>query len=66
MVDDAALVQDEDGVVELEVAEAVGDVDDDALVVRCGELVQEVDDLALGFRVEPAGDLVAEEEEWDR
>lgn len=62
VVDDAAFVQHEDGVVEGKVAEVVGNVDDDAVAVGAGEVVKELGDLTFGFGIESAGDFVAEKQ----
>ena len=48
---DAAFVEDEDGVVEFEVGEGVGDGEDDAAVFA-REVVEEADDFAFGAWVE--------------
>ena len=61
MEGDGAFVQDEDGVVEFDVGEGVGDGDDGASVFS-GEVVEEVNDFAFGAGVEATGDFVAEEE----
>ena len=61
--DEAALVEDGDAVVELEVAEAVGDGEYRAARAVVGEAVEEMDDFVLGFGIEAAGDLVAEQED---
>ena len=59
VVGDVAAVEHEDAVVEREVPQAVGDGKHDAVVVA-RELVHELHDLVLGFRVEAAGHFVAE------
>jgi hypothetical protein len=53
--------EDEDGIVEIEVFEAVGDRENEALVGR-GELVEETDDFVFGLGVEAAGDFIAKED----
>ena len=61
MEGDPALVQDEDGIIKLQVREGMGDGENDAPVFS-RKIVQEVDDFPLGARVEAGGDLVAEED----
>jgi hypothetical protein len=61
VVGQAAAVQHQDRIVQVDVRQAVGHVDHQPLVLaRQG--VHQVDDLLLGFRVEAAGDLVAEQQ----
>jgi hypothetical protein len=62
VIDDASFVDDEDAVVEFEIGEAVGNANDDA-VLLAGELVEEFYDIAFGARIEAAGYFVAEEED---
>ena len=61
MVSDAALMKDEDRVVEFQVGERVGDREDDPAFLA-GNIVEKVYDFALGARVETTGDFVAEKE----
>jgi hypothetical protein len=61
--EEAAFVEDDNAVVKVEEAEAVGDGEDRAARATGGEAVHQLDDLVLGFGVEAAGDFVAKEED---
>ena len=62
VVDNAPGIEDEDGVIEIEVGETVGHVDDEAVLVAA-QLMHEFDDLLLTFRIESARDLVTEKQD---
>ena len=61
MVGDAPFVQDEQGVVELQVGEGMGHRDDGAFV-GAGKVVKEMHDFSFGVGVEAGSDFVAEKE----
>jgi hypothetical protein len=57
---DPALVKNEDGIIQFQVRQGVGDGKDDAPVLA-GEVMEQTNDLPLGSWVEAGGDLVAQE-----
>lgn len=61
VVDEPAAVEQRDGVVEVDVPEAMGDVEDEPAGIE-RELAHEVDEVVFGLGVEAAGDLVAEQQ----
>ncbi len=58
---DAALVQHENGIVELQMGERMGDGEDNPAVLA-GKIIKQAHDLALGAGVKAGGDLVAEQD----
>ncbi len=62
VIDEPALVEDGNAVVKLEMPQAVGDGEHRSPRAIRGEPPQQVDNLILGLRVEPAGNLVAQQQ----
>lgn len=61
VINQRALIKDENAVVQPKVARAVGDIQDDSITAT-RELMHQLHNFVFGFRVEPAGHLIAEQE----
>ena len=61
MVGDPALVEDQDGIVKLEVGKGVGHGKHNP-ALAAGDIVKEMNDFPFGTGIKPTGDLVAKKE----